>query len=91
MIEPLPMMQRLIAANIQLSICFTAVEHPGLWPLECNQPESQSTTWTAIILKAVTSFWAQLTAAGSNTEIKPHLPNKCFQLCNCVAAMAAGL
>jgi hypothetical protein len=41
--------------------------------------------------QSVTSFWEQLIVRGSSTEIKPHSPSKSFQLCNCVAAMAAGL
>jgi hypothetical protein len=76
------MMQLVIAENIPLSICYTAAAHPERLQPECSQRVFRFTTWMPITRKHAMSFWAQLTAADSNTEIKAHSQSKCFQLCN---------
>jgi hypothetical protein len=91
MIEPLPMMQLLIAENIPLSICFTAVEHRELWQLGCNLPEFPSMTWIADYPQACDELiGSNQSVRGLSTGIKHRSQSKSFQLCNCAVETAVG-
>jgi hypothetical protein len=57
MIVQLPMMQRLIAANIPLSICCTQGAQPVPLPRVWCQPVFQSMTWIRLTRKLVMNCW----------------------------------